>query len=371
MKCDVAIIGCGVVGAAIAYELSRQSLSVVTLDAGAPAGQATGAALGVMMAINTLQQHGPVVDLRLASLARFETVVADLESQLDYSLPVNRQGLLRLIAPDAWEKWLPAIAARQVANYDLHPLDAEGIARLQPAVQWQGRGLHSLGDRQIEPRAFVQALVRAAQQKGAQFFFNEPVLRLKSERGRVNALYTRHRTLSAGTTIVAAGLGSSQFNQQLGLDLPIAPVKGQALRIRPAAPLLYGPPITDGDVNIVPLADGTYWIGATVEFDASIQSPTLGGIQTLMQQAIQLLPVLQDAELIDAWAGIRPRPSGQRAPILGRSPLHQNVIIATGHYRNGVLLAPITAQVVKDLLIEGKTHACDLSAFSPRAASLE
>lgn len=368
LKCDVAVIGCGVVGAAIAYELSRQSLSVVAVDAGAPAGQASGAALGVMMAVSTQKTDGPVVDLRLASLVRFGELVQELEEQLGYSLPVNRQGLLRLIPDEDWPQWKEAIAARQEAGFDIHQLDAAAIHRLQPELNWQWGGLHSPADRQIEPRAFLQALVRAAKQNGAQFLFNEPVMCLKSERGRINAFYTPNQTVSASHFVVAAGLGSAGFSDQLGLDIQVTPVKGQAMRIRPSSPLPYGPPITDGDINIVPLADGTYWIGATVEFQPNIATPTLGGMQQLMGKATTLLPVLQEAELLSQWGGMRPRPLGQRAPILGRSPMHQNVIVATGHYRNGVLLSPITAQVVKDLLVEGQTQACDLSAFTPRTS---
>lgn len=369
MKCDVAVIGCGVVGAAIAYELSQQSLSVIAVDAGAPCGQASGAALGVLMAISTQKSSGPVVDLRLASLARFNELVSGLEEQLGYSLPVNRQGLLRLISEGDWGQWDEAIAARQAAGHVLNPLSREDIAALQPELEWNAGGLHSPGDRQIDPRAFVQALVRAAKQNGAQFLFNEPVTRLKTERGRINALYTPNETVSASHFVVAAGLGSARFSDQLGLDIKVAPVKGQAIRIRPASPLPYGPPITDGEINIVPLADGTYWVGATVEFQPTIPTPTLGGMQQLMEQATTLLPVLKDAELVSNWAGMRPRPLGQRAPILGRSPMHQNVIVATGHYRNGVLLAPITAAVVKDLLVTGQTQACDLSAFTPRTSA--
>ena len=368
MKCDVAVIGCGVVGAAIAYELSQQSLSVIAVDAGSPSGQASGAALGVLMAVSTQKASGPVVDLRLASLSRFNTLVTELEGQLGYSLPVNRQGLLRLIVDKDWHQWKETIAARQAAGYDLHPLGPDEIAALQPELNWAFGGLHSPQDRQIDPRAFVQALVRAAKQNGAQFLFNEPVVRLKSERGRINALYTPNETVSASHFVVAAGLGSARFGEQLGLEMKVVPVKGQAMRIRPMSPLPYGPPITDGSINIVPLADGTYWIGATVEFEPTIQTPTLGGMQQLMEQSLALLPVLRDSELLSNWGGMRPRPLGQRAPILGRSPMHQNVIVATGHYRNGVLLAPITARVVKDLLISGQTQACDLSAFTPRTS---
>ena len=294
---------CGVVGAAIAYELSQQDLSVVVVDAGSPSGRASGAALGVLMAVSTQKAEGPVVDLRLASLARFNSLVAELEEQLGYSLPVNRQGLLRLVSEEQWPQWQEAIAARQQAGYALQPLSTDEIVALQPELNWASGGLHSPHDRQIEPRAFVQALVRAAKQKGAKFLFNQPVVRLKSERGRINALYTPNETVSASHFAIAAGLGSAQFGEQLGLDIKVEPVKGQAIRIRPISPLPYGPPITEGDVNIVPLADGTYWIGATVEFGPTIQTPTLGGMQLLMQHATELLPVLRDAEFLANWGG--------------------------------------------------------------------
>jgi glycine/D-amino acid oxidase-like deaminating enzyme len=316
------------------------------------------------MAIGTQQASGAVVKLRLASLARFDPLIAELEALLNRSIPVNRSGLLRLIAAEEWEKWQPTLKARREAGYNLQELDARTIESLLPGLRAQA-GLYSPGDRQIEPRVFAHALVQAARQQGAQFCWHAPVQQLRVDGHRITAIDTPNETIAADTFVLTAGVGSECLGEKLGLNLPIVPVKGQALRVR-ASDISFGPVVTDGECNLVPLSDGSCWIGATVEFHPLSSEPTLGGLQTLLQQAIALYPALAGAELLESWAGYRPRPTGQRAPILGRSPLHDNLIVATGHYRNGILLAPITAQVVRDLAVEGQTSLCHLADFAPR-----
>ncbi|MEO1132170.1 MAG: FAD-dependent oxidoreductase [Cyanobacteria bacterium J06639_1] len=370
MKCDVAIVGCGVVGAAIAYELAKANLSVVAIDAGHPAEGATGAALGVMMAVATQQAQGDVVDLRLNSLQRFDPLIAELEDALRRSLPVNRRGLLRPIALDQWPKWEAAIAARRAAGYDLEVIEKADIQHLQPELAGWEIGLFSPSDRQIEPRVFALALLEAARQRGAIARFHAPVQAVKIRGDRVAALYTPTETIACGTAIVAAGVGSKLVGDMLGAPVPVVPVKGEAVRVR-APELSGGAAIAAADINLVPLPDGSHWIGATVEFNPVSPHPSVAGIQAVLQRAIALCPAIAQAELQDYWAGYRPRPSGQRAPILGNVPGLQNAILATGHYRNGVLLAPITAIAIRDLVLHGSTTACNLASFAPRSPERE
>lgn len=365
MKYDIAIVGCGVVGAAIAYELSKTDLSIVAIDASNPAEGATGAALGVLMAVATQQASGDVVDLRLSSLKRFDPLIAELEARLGRSLPVNRRGLLRAIAPEQWEKWQPAIASRREAGYDLHTLGKTDIAQMQPELSAWEQGLYSPADRQIEPRAFASALLQAAQRQGVKTLFHTPIQSVKIRGNRVAALYAAGETIACGTAIVTAGVGSRLLGDLMGTKIPIVPVKGEAVRIYSPA-LTAGAVVATSDMNLVPLADGSHWLGATVEFDPAHPNPSVGGVQSVLQQAIALCPAIAQAELKDYWAGYRPRPSGQRAPILGYVPGVENAIAATGHYRNGVLLAPITAIAIRDLLLHGHTSACNLERFAPR-----
>ncbi|MEO0854648.1 MAG: FAD-dependent oxidoreductase, partial [Cyanobacteria bacterium J06648_11] len=315
----MAIVGCGVVGAAIAYELAKTELSVVAIDAGNPAEGATGAALGVMMAVATQQASGDVVDLRLNSLQRFDPLVAELEETLGRSLPVNRRGILRAISREQWPKWEAAIAARRTAGYELTVVDESDIEQFQSELAGWEIGLYSPRDRQVEPRAFTLALLQAARQRGAVTRFHAPVRSVKIRGDRVAALYTPTETIACGTTIVAAGVGSKLVGELLGTPIPIAPVKGEAVRVF-SSELSAGAAIASSDLNLVPLADGSHWIGATVEFDPVSPHPSVAGVQEVLQRAIALCPAIARAELKDYWAGYRPRPKGQRAPILGYLP---------------------------------------------------
>ncbi|MFS8836795.1 glycine oxidase [Thermostichus sp. MS-CIW-19] len=369
MNCDVLVIGCGVVGCAIAYELATAGLSVVGIDARDPASGATGASLGVLMGICSRQPDGEVVQLRLKSLEQFDPLIARLEADLGRTLPVNRHGILKLLREEEVDAWQATLAARRQAGYRLEFLSPGEVGSLQPGLRSDlGGALYSPQDRQIQPRLLTQALVEAAQRRGCRFFFHQPVQKMQRSPDppfRLQAVYTPAFAFSAGHVVLAAGLDSSPLAEELGLRIPLQAVKGQALRVK-AAGIPLGPVVSDEDLHLVPLGDGSLWVGATVEFQAPHPQPTLLALQDLLAHAIGICPALAEATLLEHWAGHRPRPLGQRAPILGPAPGYVNLLVATGHYRNGVLLAPISAAILRDLVLKGETALCDLSAFAPR-----
>jgi len=369
LNCDVLVIGCGVVGCAIAYELSAAGLSVIGIDAGDPAAGSTGAALGVLMGISSRQAGGETVQLRLKSLEQFDPLIARLEEDLGRGLPVNRRGILKLLREEEVEAWQETLVARQQAGYRLELLSPAEVGSLQPGLRSDlAAAIYSPQDRQVQPKLLTQALREAAQRKGSRFFFHQPVQKIQRSLDppfRLQTVYTPALTLSAGQVILAAGLGSFPLAKELGLQVPLQAVKGQALRVKaPGIPL--GPVVTDEDLHLVPLGDGSLWVGSTVEFQAPHPEPTLLALQDLLARAIRLCPALAEATLLEHWAGHRPRPVGQRAPILGWAPGYANLLIATGHYRNGVLLAPISAAILRDLVLKGETALCDLRPFAPR-----
>ncbi len=148
--------------------------------------------------------------------------------------------------------------------------------------------------------------------------------------------------------VIAAGLGSTPLTAQLQQPVSLGPVLGQALHLRLNQTLgnpHFQPVITGDDVHILPLGGGDYWVGATVEWvpDAGELVPQVETIEAVRQQAIAFCPQLADAVLVKQWFGLRPRPQGRSAPIIGPLSGYPNVILATGHYRNGILLAPATA----------------------------
>ena len=345
------IIGCGAIGASIAYKLSQSaSLQVTVLEANSQAGKgATGASLGVLMAACSQKATGDLVTLRLASLRLYEQLIPQLESQTGLSIP-NCAGILCLSQKIGSEpKWQSLIGKRQQQGFDLRFFDRDHVRSNYPFLSAQS-ALYSPSDRALQPSMLVQALVKAATLNGAKFIYDHPVDRLAD-------------IPNADKIVITAGLGSDRLRQSLSLepDQPsnlLAPVGGQAILAElPDLSLnsvIHAEAANGEDINIVPLGFDRYWIGATVEFEPDTL-PRNSNISLLLDKAIEFCPAFAQAEIIETWAGYRPRPVDRRSPILGFLPSHPNISIATGHYRNGVLMAPITAEIISDLILKGES----------------
>ncbi|WP_299486480.1 FAD-dependent oxidoreductase [Acaryochloris sp. IP29b_bin.137] len=365
---QIGIIGCGVVGAAIAFELS-QTHQVTVWDARSPhQWQATRAALGVLMAAMTPKLKGKHLQLRLDSLRLYETLIPELEALTNLSLPYNRQGILHLCFDgDELNRWSRTQQARAQQGFHLDILDQENLFQTYPHLRaahlWESKtsvvgAIYSPQDRQIDPVALSTALIAAAQKNGAEFYFDTPISSFKSLRGddpqSLTDVCSPTESYPVDWVIVSAGLGSTPLTTTLQQTVPIYPVLGQALHLRRQHPLVDPLPVVNGDqVHIVPLNASEVWVGATVEFPSEVGSSIEADpvqLKELHQRAIALDESLAHASILRTWSGLRPRPHERPAPIIERLPGYDNVVVASGHYRNGVLLAPITAQKVRQLI---------------------
>jgi glycine/D-amino acid oxidase-like deaminating enzyme len=357
----VVVVGCGVVGAAIAYELSQiPDLSITVLDRQPPAQAATGAALGVLMGAISQKVKGKAWRMRQSSIQRYETLIPELEAIAQQPIPYNRQGILMLCFDvEALPRWQQLAETRQTQGWQLEIWNREELRRC-PQINSEKvlAAIYSPQDRQVDPTALTLALVKAAQTKGATFHFDAQVLELKSTADELQTcqqIQTTAGNFSADWVVISAGLGSTLLTQAGIQPVDIRPVLGQALQLQLENPLgnrHFQPVITGNDIHIVPLDNGQYWVGATVEFpnDAGEVSADLAQLDGVLEGAIALYPSLAQAKILKTWSGMRPRPYGRPAPIIELLPGYTNVLLATGHYRNGVLLAPATAQAVCDLL---------------------
>jgi glycine/D-amino acid oxidase-like deaminating enzyme len=358
----VVVVGCGVVGAAIAYELSQfPDLSITVLDRQPPAQAATGAALGVLMGVISQKVKGNAWRMRQSSIQRYETLIPELEAIAQQPIPHNRQGILMLcFDAEALPKWQQLAETRQSQGWQLEIWNQENLHSRCPQINLEKvlAAIYSPQDRQVDPTALTLALVKAAQKKGVTFHFDAQVLGLKSDSTdglqACQQIETTARNFPADWVVVAAGLGSTLLTQAGIQPADIRPVLGQAVQLQLENPLgdrTFQPVITGDDIHIVPLSNGQYWIGATVEFpnDAGEVSADSAQLEGVLEGAIALCPALAQAKTLKAWSGLRPRPYGRPAPIIEPLSGYTNVLLATGHYRNGVLLAPATAQAVCDL----------------------
>jgi glycine/D-amino acid oxidase-like deaminating enzyme len=375
----VVVIGCGVVGAAVAYELSQvPGLTVTVVDKQPPAQGATGAALGVLMGIISHKIKGNAWQMRQASIQRYETLIPELEALTGRQIPFNRQGILMLcFKRKDLADWQTLVEIRRSQGWQLEIWDTAQVRSRCPHLDCD-TAVYSPQDRQVEPVALTLAMVDAAKRNGVTFRFGVTVeeyyLSTISKKS-VGAVDESPLLQNVDWLVVAAGLGSLQslFQFLKGIQAfpPIAesnptlnslpcpslrPVLGQALHLRLGHALGYSdfqPVITGNDVHIVPVGGGDYWVGATVEFPTNREEVVAAPekLEAVRQEAIAFCPALAEATVVRTWSGLRPRPTGLPAPIIGHLQGFNNVLLATGHYRNGVLLAPATAQAIRQIIV--------------------
>ncbi|MEG4145891.1 FAD-dependent oxidoreductase [Microcoleus sp. Pol12B5] len=372
----VAIIGCGIIGASIAFELSQfPELQVTVFDKQPPAQASTGAALGVLMGVISHKTKGRNWQLRETSLQRYETLIPELEAVTGRKIPFNKQGILMLCSEgEDLSKWEKLIATRDSQGWQLELWDVERVRSRCPHLAINDRiiaAIYSPQDRQVDPTALTLALVDAAKLKGVNFEFGVEVQGITEWDSQVSEIQLPSSIAvnkSCGTgilpvienfdrLIVAAGLGSAAVTASLNQFVDIRPVLGQALHLRSAKPLGnpdFRPVITCDDVHIVPVGNQEFWVGATVEFSENGGEIPANAdmLAQVMARARSLCPALAEAEIIRKWSGLRPRPEGRPAPIIETLPGNDRVLIASGHYRNGVLLAPATARSIREMILQ-------------------
>lgn len=360
----VTIIGCGVVGAAIAYELSLiPQWQITVLEKNTPATGSTGAALGVLMGVISQKKKGRAWRLRQTSLKRYATLIPELEAKTGIQIPVNRQGIFKLLyTGDNLEKWDKLREFRHSEGWQLAIGDRDYVRCQCPHLNTRDLigAVYSPQDRQIDPVKLTQALVAAATLNGVDFRFGVTVeeFGIKPDGGELligDRTSSATESIATDKLIIAAGLGSTPLTTALQQEVKIRPVLGQAMRLKLDSPLgreEFQPVITGDDVHLVPLGNNEYWLGATVEFPPDLGEPVADRelLETVKQKAIAFCPALANAQILSTWSGKRPRPEGIAAPIIGPLAGYSNVFLATAHYRNGVLLAPATALAIVEML---------------------
>jgi glycine/D-amino acid oxidase-like deaminating enzyme len=292
------------------------------------------------------------------------------------SIPYNRQGIVQLIFDQQqYQRWEKTQSVRQRQGFRLerwgrrealaHFPFLEAAKDVESGQPFMG-AIYSPSDRQLDPVALTQACRLAAIQNGAQIHYNSPVEIFETIKAdchsQVSGIRVKGKDIPLDVIIVSAGLDSTLLTAHLDQEIPISPVLGQALRLKLASPWPIPTPVINGaHVHLVPVNSHELWVGATVEFPDLDAGKSFEAnpktLEQLRQQAIALYPELARAEVVESWSGLRPRPVERAAPIIGWLPNYQNVIVATGHYRNGVLLAPVTASYVEEMLAPSERSA--------------
>jgi glycine oxidase len=353
---NVIVIGAGIVGATIAYELSAHCQVTLIDRATAPASGSTGAALGLLMGIISQKTKGQAWQRREQGIRYYQQLLPQLAEIAELPVAYNAQGLLKLVdKSEDRQKWQTLADIRHSQGWPMELWEPAQIQEHCGQLSAAAFAVYSPADWQVQPPQLTKALVAAATKRGVECLWDRCVLTHRLA-PTVTAIHqhqvvTNCETLSADWIIIAAGLGSTALAAHPKIQL--APVLGQAIRYQ--LPSSFGtqafqPVLTRNDIHFVPLSDRECWVGATVEFPvgAAVQADPQQ-LDELRQRAIEYFPALASAQEIASWSGLRPRPIDRPAPIIDQ--LGTGLLIATGHYRNGVLLAPATAMAVKAMIL--------------------
>jgi glycine oxidase len=360
---DVLVVGGGIVGAAIAWRLAKDGRSVTLLEKGEIGREASWAAGGMLTPVHLADYPPALAEACGASLALYEPLCREVAAASGVDPEYRVTGLLLLVTDDAGEEAARELEAwKRQRNQPVERLTRDEAIEVEPRLTPRLKRALRLPDiAQVRNNRMAVALAEAARRKGAEIRPNTPVTGFLRVPGRVTGVKTPRGDVYAGTTILAAGAWSADLLRPLGLDLKVKPIKGQIL-------LAGGPPdfcrhmILDGESYLIPRADGRILIGSTLEDVGFDKSVILDAIGDLAARGARLMPELGKLPMVTSWAGLRPA-TPDRLPYLGKGPV-DGLIVATGHYRNGILLAPITAEVVADLLA-GQTPSLDLTPFDP------
>ena len=359
---DYLILGGGVIGLSLAYHLSRQGVSVTVLDGGEP-GQASSAAAGMLAPLAEASEPGPFLDLALNSLRRYPAFVAALRDVNGSDLRLQGPGMLRVARSDAEDAALcRALSWQPPLGLPLHRLTGTEARRLEPGLDGEVQAaVLSPREKHVEPRQLLSALSAACRAQGVELMTHSLATRLEASASRARAVLSGSTRHMFGTLVLAAGAWSRALGQPLAFDVPVTPLRGQILALGPQTPAPFSHTLYTHGAYLVPRADGRIVAGATEEWAGFNVTTDDAAIAGLRAEASALVPALANWPLHSAWAGLRPiSPDG--LPLLGRVPGWDNVHVATGHGRNGILLTPITGALMAEHLL----HDAPLpTAFDP------
>ena len=361
---DIIVVGAGVVGCAVADELARRGASVEIVDERPVGMGATQASAGVLAPYIEAADGQALLDLTVRSLDLYEEFVERLIAETGLSIAYHRTGTLDVAADETELRALSAIAAfLERRGVPALLLDAAAARREEPHL-----GENPAGGLLIETHGFVgaadltRALVASARRRGAQLIEQSRVRRILRQNGDL-VVETDRGTLTGDAVVLAAGSWSCEVDVAgASARVPVRPVRGQLLYLAwNGTPLRRV--IWTRRCYLVPWDDGTVLVGATMEDVGFDERVTVAGVRDLLEAACELVPHVWTAGFRGARVGLRPG-TPDDLPVIGLSAVVPNLVYATGHYRNGVLLAPLTAQLVADALLDRRLDPA-LTPVSP------
>jgi glycine oxidase len=346
---DVIIVGGGIIGLSLSIELRKRSARVLVVERGECGREASHAAAG-MLADCTIETPAALQPLATASAKMYPEFAHELQDESDINVDLRDHGTLVFPPPEH---------VHERPGFTTESLLPAPLSQLEPALADHSLPAFYLKERSVDPRALTAAALMAAKHREVDIASGSPVDQVLVDHGRVSGIKTSKTEYAAPVVVNCAGAWAGQIPP---LHFPAVPVKGQMLAVVGVARDLVRHVIRAPEVYIVPRSDARIVIGTTVEaagFDKRTNADT---IQRLHQNAVRLLPGLAQGRMVESWAGLRPG-TPDALPILGATSV-PGYFVATGHFRDGILLAPVTARVMAQV-VTGVDPEYDISPFRP------
>jgi glycine oxidase len=340
---DVIIVGGGIIGLSLAIELRKQNAQVLIVERGEPGREASHAAAGMLA---DAEIEGSLKPLAQASARMYPEFVHELQDESGINCDLRDQGTLQFTS--SLDHLLTGIGSPNLLQKE--------IADLEPALAPSTVPIVHIKERSVDPRLLTAAALKAAKHRGVDISSGSEALEVTLSAGTTNGIRTDKSSYNAPIVVNCSGAWAGQFGP---VRIPTRPVKGQVLYVAGGPPLRHV--LRTENVYIVPRSDGRILIGSTLEEAGFDKRTDPDVIRRLHQSATNLVPALKESRILEAWAGLRPG-TPDNLPILGTTA-SPGYFVATGHFRDGILLAPITAHVMAHV-ITGKRQDYDITPFS-------
>lgn len=365
---DALIIGGGAIGCSIAYQLSKAKIKTIIVEKAEQVGsEASWAAAGMLLIRSSSDDAFDF--LSKSSFDLYKPLLEELKDLTQIDVECLNSGSLELLFAQEDEKSALEYCQKQKAHgVEVEFLAPEAVWKLEAAIskriRIQGAFFYPK-DSQLRSPKLVAALAKGASRLGTEILTASPVIDIiKDKKGeRIIGVKTPNQMIHCGHLIIAAGCWSNQIGNMLGVEIPVEPVRGQIVLTESMPHLIQHIILTyTKDIfYLVPRADGKILMGSTIELAGYDKRVTLGGVSSLLEKGIKVCPELRQKTAVKTWAGLRPF-SKTLYPLIGFMPQLERVVVASGHFKDGILLTPITGKLVKELIL-GETPSVPLDAF--------
>lgn len=360
---DVLIIGGGIIGCSIAWRLAQAGMKVTVLDRSEPGAEASSAAAGMVAPLGEMVEPRTFAELCVASRSLYPCFAAEIEESSGHHTGYRSDGSLLVALNEEMDKELAEVHHTQTAQgFILHPLTAAEVQDRVVGLSLQIRsGLFIPGDHWVDNERLMRALLIVCQRAGVRFEAGHAVHKFQTKEGRVAGVAAEDgASFTAKTYVLAAGCWSGEVANRLGIHLPVTPCRGQVMEFESPREIPFV--VRAGIHYLVPRPERRVLLGTTAEYTGFEKAVTAEGLLSILQGTVRLSPRVGEFRFLRAWAGLRPD-TADHLPILGYGEF-ENLVFATGHFRNGILLAPVTAEIVADLILKGSTSR-PIEAYRP------